>query len=1531
MEENVFKVFFIISYESNLPKKIEYSLSNENGIENLKISYTQKNKDEDMKEYIASVFSFDINNLKEENLDEETNLCKTIINFTIQDDIYKKQIIFKRRRYNFIFNFNLENNHSLKLLDQLAQLKIFYEALKEKKDGNKDILKALILDSINFLEKNDEIYFNFFLELLKLCYFNKERNSVLMNFQIEKIKLSNNLNPKDYAKVLSLIEKNPTKFCNENDEKEKEKINEKFYMILLLFIVNYENDEKIEKLEKLLSDKREYLIKIIPFCTNYICDIFKKVSLTYGIIKGLLYCFPSNIKRLDIINQYRDSICEFCIKNDKKLNMIELTPPQKDDDLVQITYEINSLINYQKEKNVFLLSFDQEYWIRYYKYNQSDGNLTLINSIIVLYQIIDQNLVTIDQLNLSLIPNERQVQKRLIMPTIGNISVGKSFFLNSIFNIDFCQVKNEITTKFILFIRHIDNLKEPRLYKLKPFKKGNSYDFLYNCKEVFTGEENIKNKINQINDENKNGKDPIFYMLEIEIKSIENKEFLNKFDFLDVPGLNESGEDYINLYFEYIKDMIKYCIIIFSVENYHSRDSLEVIKKLKKNLYVPIENFLIILNKIDTANCLEKTIRDLKKVVLNNGSFNIYKNTLIPVNSLNLKNEIQLKCNYKFYDFINYYFIEYKINNKNKKDEEQYIDFIKKLMSEEKVLQKNEINKKIIDINEDEKNEIKKDFKKLEKVMKEKGENIFFDLDDPKEVKIINSFYIFFKEKILIPKVSKAINDINNYFNNIKDYNLPNKNIDNNNNKEKEYIYNDSNDHKILKDLDIFFKKVFTFENLNNYGNIVNILKDDFKILINYIYNSSLCFIPILGISNSGKSSFINCLLGKDILPCDSTECTRRAIIIRYLEDKEKNSLYSIKFNSSENLDDIYYYYTKKELISENLEEIKEIISILNESFPSKEEDSFLLLETNIKFLENSKIEDVMNKKDICFIDFPGHNTNNNTFFDGNSNININSNNNNNISNNIYLKVLKMSSFFIYINSGKAFKEDSNKMLLSSAYKDVISIRKSDITPKLFIDLCLFIFNKVDILDENERDLKEINKQIKETLEIKDDNNKISCSFFSSKRYKEYLLKKEEYKISKILNSFKQYYDDFKSQENDDLFDEKEDFKSQEDDDLFDEKEESFIKFVEGSLMSKIKSDYEDKMLVSENINKEKIISSNIYKEINTYLDKFYKENNLKKEEEEKYNDTLQNICKYLILCNEKNSNLNLYKQSYASDTFVKMVEKIIKSHFLKEAEYNNHLERFLTFLNIFFGVEGFDDPENSNLYRLIQSSLYNVDKLLEDFKGIEIIEKYKSLLLKFIEEKKSSFKELMIKNNNDINKIMESLENRIKNEIISIKKLLVEELNYLEKNIGDELNKIGTEMISINKNIAISLSSKDKLLVSISFCTFGVGAVVYGLFYKLPNFIINAVSEERKFQKFLEKIEEEIIYGFQNIIESIENNIKSYKNIVTKNIKRLDGIIKGGNIENDEYWKNAKDKYIIIYNNYKALKSNKNIFDGEN
>ena len=145
----------------------------------------------------------------------------------------------------------------------------------------------------------------------------------------------------------------------------KKKNKWKVCMILLCFITNYENDEKIkqEKIEKLLSEKKEYFIKIIPLYTQY-----------YSNIK-----IPEN----------------------------------------------------------------------YIGHNQTTTNLSLINSIIKSNKVIDKNLRTLDKVNISSTPNEeinknshdiKQVQKRLIMLAIGNISVWKSLYLNSMLCIHFCQV-----------------------------------------------------------------------------------------------------------------------------------------------------------------------------------------------------------------------------------------------------------------------------------------------------------------------------------------------------------------------------------------------------------------------------------------------------------------------------------------------------------------------------------------------------------------------------------------------------------------------------------------------------------------------------------------------------------------------------------------------------------------------------------------------------------------------------------------------------------------------------------------------------------------------------------------------------------------------------------------------------------------------------------------------------------------------------------------------------------------------------------
>ena len=63
--------------------------------------------------------------------------------------------------------------------------------------------------------------------------------------------------------------------------------------------------------------------------------------------------------------------------------------------------------------------------------------------------------------------------------------------------------------------------------------------------DITYGHDNIKEKIKEINRIQKNipseqlKYEELFYVLEIEIKNIENEKLLNDYDFYDIPGLDE--------------------------------------------------------------------------------------------------------------------------------------------------------------------------------------------------------------------------------------------------------------------------------------------------------------------------------------------------------------------------------------------------------------------------------------------------------------------------------------------------------------------------------------------------------------------------------------------------------------------------------------------------------------------------------------------------------------------------------------------------------------------------------------------------------------------------------------------------------------------------------------------------------------------------------------------------------------------------------------------------------------------------------
>ena len=124
------------------------------------------------------------------------------------------------------------------------------------------------------------------------------------------------------------------------------------------------------------------------------------------------------------------------------------------------------------------------------------------------------------------------------------VSSGKSTFLNSLLGTDVLEEKNDIATKFVCIIRHNPHLEEPIFYHLNLYHdlESDDYNYIKDGEETI-GADRIKKKISKINSDELSLKDNcqnLFYMLEFKIINIKNNEFLKKYDFYDIPGLNEN-------------------------------------------------------------------------------------------------------------------------------------------------------------------------------------------------------------------------------------------------------------------------------------------------------------------------------------------------------------------------------------------------------------------------------------------------------------------------------------------------------------------------------------------------------------------------------------------------------------------------------------------------------------------------------------------------------------------------------------------------------------------------------------------------------------------------------------------------------------------------------------------------------------------------------------------------------------------------------------------------------------------------------
>lgn len=281
--------------------------------------------------------------------------------------------------------------------------------------------------------------------------------------------------------------------------------------------------------------------------------------------------------------------------------------------------------------------------------------------------------------------------KRFSIGIFGLISSGKSTFWNYILGLkDFLEVKGDIATKFICFIRYKKENEKAEVYQAIPENRKtiNDEDGFFNFEKGNKIEGNVSEIIARRNEELKNRekkdeelivKSDYFLIIEANLPIFNNpilSKFSDFFEFLDIPGLDEGNINeniYLRDLIPVIIPNISFSIFLFNsanIQNTYSTDIIQIIiskaqeiiknsitKKNYKfldeaNIDIISENIceeialnsLYIINKIDEERIESKSkyikiVKDkLKQVFKDKNYFNINKvnDNIIGISARNL-------------------------------------------------------------------------------------------------------------------------------------------------------------------------------------------------------------------------------------------------------------------------------------------------------------------------------------------------------------------------------------------------------------------------------------------------------------------------------------------------------------------------------------------------------------------------------------------------------------------------------------------------------------------------------------------------------------------------------------------------------------------------------------------------------------------------------------------------------------------------------------------------------------------------------
>ena len=743
-----------------------------------------------------------------------------------------------------------------------------------------------------------------------------------------------------------------------------------------------------------------------------------------------------------------------------------------------------------------------------------------------------------------------QVKINNLCPLLAMISAGKTSLLKVIFDIDFLVSSSGIGTKFVNIIRYKPDIgKSPKFFHLILKNKGEgNYEFYKDENSEISGKREILEKNKELNDEFKNREVPyeeLFYMIEVGEANFIDKEYLKYYDLVDIPGVSEYKEsdkniirkkyspnieeemkdynpsdekNYLTEIFKIIKNYINNGIILFSIDNYQLVENYRIIGKFQKVINKPIENFLILLNKIDKSEDREFDLNNLYSKITeffpNLKEFNFTKNIIVPCSTMQLENELKMDKSFKH--LIYFHYLNFLMNSKQKANKEgnnkTFIDFIKKFINKKKISKKNFTEKIYKVINS--KNifnllsEIKEIFKDIRNNHLDDNFNLGIRDDDfeQNEIKIIlenieeeeefnisdldgNIIILFFYSEFinnkLIPQKSRGTLTIMRYF--TLEY------IESCN-KEKEL-------KKIKKEQEVLNGGIKLTEKMNKlYTEYTN--EENLKLYKNYLVlsskildSSNLIYIPLFGETNAGKSTILNGLIGYSILPAQKNECTKKGILIRYW-NRDYPVIRKTRFINKDNK---YYFQSEKETIAANIEDIQKILTGLNGKFIEKEEDFFYEIDIKIKFVYDSEMEDSL-KERICFIDLPGFGTNNNF-----ENLDI------------YSHLINACDIFIYVVFNLKIKENNNHEMLNNFFNEVK--KEKNISIKEFIKKFLFVINCEKEQDTSKKSLLQAKNDIIEIIpDLNNENiNDLNVCFFNAKYYEVYMFKYNYYNSFEFL------------------------------------------------------------------------------------------------------------------------------------------------------------------------------------------------------------------------------------------------------------------------------------------------------------------------------------------------------------------------------------------------------------------------------